>query len=237
MLLIIISGDDCNLFLKMRPLLMDSQKGFVPLLVVIVIAAVVLVAGAVLFKTLPFSKPATSTPLPSATIVRTTPTSSPTPTASPKGPTSTITPVSMVDCVGPDGKHFQASKTQCASFQKAWSTPTPVSTATATSYNTSSGSSADNSACSVGQVSVSIQPNNGSIVGDALIRITVLQDSGCNSGYTNQQVLSQGTASLNFSGLPPATYNLFVTYHGNQTVDSFVITPGSNVSKTVSVSN
>ena len=31
-----------------------------------------------------------------------------------------------VDCVGPDGKHFNTTQQQCDSFNSAWATPTPT---------------------------------------------------------------------------------------------------------------
>ena len=141
--------------------------------------------------------------------------------------------------LGLDGKKFKTTKKVCDNLNKAWATPTPSpSPSTASSSSSSSNSASSSGNCSNGQVSISIQPNNGSVVGDTLIRVSVRSnDQGCNSGYSNETILRNGQSSLNLGGLTPATYNLFVSYHGVQYNESFTITSGGSASKTVNVSN
>jgi hypothetical protein len=65
---------------------------------------------------------------PQASVVPTLPKA----TSTPK-PSATASPNPTVDCVGPDGKHFSATKSQCDSFTKAWATPSPSPTTASSS--------------------------------------------------------------------------------------------------------
>jgi hypothetical protein len=48
--------------------------------------------------------------------------------AGPVEPTASAS-ASPIDCVGPDGKHFQAAPTDCDNFKKAWANPTASASA------------------------------------------------------------------------------------------------------------
>lgn len=207
------------------------MKGFValPVIIILVIAGLIGIG----WYTLSTHQQAKVEISPSPTpTVSSTPTPSPTLTPKPSPKPSSVT---LVDCVGPDGRHFQATKINCDNFKKAWATPTPSPTATPAPASTSNSSSSGD--CSIGQVSISISASNGPVVGDALISISVKSNGSCASSYSNQQILRQGSSSITFSGLLPATYSVTAGYHGNNFTDSFDMSSGGNVSKTVTVSN
>jgi hypothetical protein len=220
--------------------LMLSNKGFSPLIVIFIIGLIALtIIGA---KSYYNKAEVTASPEPSALISPSpSPEISPSPSSasSPKASAAAVTPsqTPQVDCTGPDGKKFKTTKAECDKFNKSWATPTPSPKPSATSTNSSSSSTSSSSGnCSNGSVNISLQPNNGSVVGDTLVRITVRSnDQGCSSGYSNETIMQNGQSSLSLGGLPPATYNLFVTYHGVQSNESFTISSGGSASKTVSV--
>lgn len=113
---------------------------------------------------------------------------------------------------------------------KATASPTPAPTQEASNNNSNGGD------CGGKELSLTIQPD-GPIQGDTLVRITGRSDSeGCGFGSSKEEILRQ-TGSINISGLTPATYNLFVTYHGKQYNEEFTIKKGENTSKTVNVTN
>lgn len=204
-----------------------GQKGLVPIFVIIVVVA--LVGGVAIFSLTRSDKTPieTSTPSPAATVT-------PTDTASPSA-TTTSTPkptsAALIDCVGPDGKTAKKTKKDCDAFLKAWASPTPKATASPSmTSNSSSGG------CEIGQANIGISADNGPVVGDALITITV-NSSSCASTYNNYKILSQGSSSVNFSGILPGSYNIKVNYHGRDFNDSFDMSNAGNVSKTVGVSN
>lgn len=211
------------------------MKGFVASPVIIIIIAI-LALGIVGYVAL-HKSPATAPQIvhqasPSAAIA--TPSASPIPSLKPS-----VQPagVPLVDCVGPDGKHVSLTKNACDSFKKAWATPTPSPTATPQPEQASSNNTLSNGSCNPGGVTISLQANSGGLVGDAIIRVTVQSSPQCGSTYATDQILRQGSSSVSFSGLPPGTYNVFVTYHGNQYNGSFDVSSGGNTSKTVNVNN
>lgn len=113
---------------------------------------------------------------------------------------------------------------------KATASPTPAPTQEASNNNSGGGD------CGGKELSLTIQPD-GPIQGDTLVRITGRSDSeGCGFGTSQEEILRQ-TGSITISGLTPATYNLFVTYHGKQYNEEFTIKKGENASKTVNVTN
>lgn len=217
-----------------------TQLGLAPILIVLILA-VIAGSSVLVIKNMPFNQPK---PVPavrqstdSAQVkVSQNPIPTPVPTLTPKPPVAS-SQIPVIDCVGPDGKHARATKQDCDNLWKYWATPTPLPTATPAPQQVSSDNSSSNSGCNSGGVSVNIQPNSGSVVGDTIVRVTVRSSPQCNSGYSSDQILRNGASSATFSGLPPGTYNLFVTYHGNQYNESFDITAGNNTSKTVNVNN
>jgi len=223
---------------------MRGQKGFTaPIVLVLVLIALAGTAYVVKTHLKPSQPAPVATSSPSAELTASdsaTPVATPSPTPSPsKTASSSVASVPMVDCVGPDGKHVQMTQTDCTSFNKAWAkpTPTPSISSSSSSSGSSSSASSDSGPCAgSGTLTISLNPDSGPVVGDALINVSVLS-SGCNASFHSQDILKQGNSSLSYSNLVPASYNVYVTYHGKQVNDSADVSAGSTTSKVVNVSN
>ncbi len=214
---------------------MSKQRGFIPLIAIIIFLALASVGTITYIKfnpgILPFNTALDSDkPTPSPFV---SPTASASATVAPTpSPVVKVSTVPLIDCLGPDKKHTMQTQANCDALNKLWASPSPSPLPSAAASTTSSSSSSD---CSVGQISVSISASNGSVVGDAVVEISP-KSSSCGS-FSSNKILSQGSSSVTFTGVPPGSYNLRVMYHGNYFSDSADLGSNGNTSKTVSVSN
>lgn len=208
---------------------MPNQKGFIPVIVIILITLII-GGGVVYLRHNSTANPkieVTPSPINSP---------SPTPTPSPSAsvtPTATTTSVRYVDCVGPDGKHVSLTQKDCDAFTKAWVKPTPTPQTSSSTTQTTTGSGN----CSLGTVNINVQPSNGDFVGQVLANISVSNnDQGCAGNDSKSGVWDYGVSSKSYQ-LLPATYKIEITYHGKTFSDNVTISGGSTVSKTITVSN
>lgn len=185
----------------------QNQSGFSTIIIAIIVGVVIIGVSVFLIIAKPFDKDEV-TPSP-------TPITSPSMTATPSATIKATFKPTLKPTVAPTPT----------------STPTPSPTPTQTS-------SSNNSSCNNGSANINIQPNNGSVVGDTLVRLTVKSnDQGCNANVSKEEILRNGQSSITFNDLTPATYNIFVGYHGNQYNESFTVSSGGNTSKTINVTN
>src|SRR5258708_3532115 len=77
---------------------------------------------------------ANSAPASTSATVTTTP--SPKPALTPNS-----SPIPTIDCVGPDHKHFPATKVECDNLNKAWASITPSTNSTSSSQSSSASNS------------------------------------------------------------------------------------------------
>ncbi len=188
--------------------------------------------------------------VPQATSVPThfpSPTSNPSPTLGPSsaaGSTTFPTPIqsvaTQVDCVGPDGKRFKTTTQKaCDDFNKAWVKATPVPTSSHQTSTQATGCALYDSTGSLGQLTVTIQPQAGqSIVGDTLVRIDrkYRECQGVDPGWPDSRILSEGQVTATFGGMRPGPFVVEVSYHGNKSSYDVSLHSGDNT-LSVTISN
>jgi len=211
------------------------MRGFA-ILPLIIILVIICISGAGLYA---YSANQTAevivaSPSPSSTD---SPTPSPTSTQTATTTPVPISTISLVNCVGPDGKTVRLTQKACDDFKKSWATPTPAATSKPT--QTSTQSSGCNTSTDLGNLTVNIQPQSGqSLAGDAAV--TMSNGSGDCAGQDSRlpyvQVIRQGSTSITFSSYRPGKFHVQVGYHGNNYDSDATINPGDN-SVTITVSN
>ncbi len=213
------------------------MRGFaaLPLIIILVIAGVVGV-GWYTFSVKQQTKVTVSaSPSP---IVSPSPSPTPVPTQTPVVvPSPKASNVPLIDCLGPDGKHAQATKQDCDNLWKYWATPAPSPSPSPS--QSSSQSSGCNTSTDLTNLIVNIQPKSGqSLVGDAAV--TMSNGSGDCAGHDSRlpyiQIIRQGSTSITFPSFRPGKFHIQVGYHGNNYDSDVSLNSGDN-STTVTVSN